>query len=60
MQDLCSGIWGGNEECYVEIIDKIQQDPSMLNSMIKEAQKLLHKRYAWEPFVEDIRRDFVA
>ncbi len=49
-----------NEECYVEIIDKIQQDPSMLNSMIKEAQKLLHKRYAWEPFVEDIRRDFVA
>lgn len=47
-----------NEDAYVEVINKIQEDPSILNNLTKGAQKRLRERYSWKSFVKDIKRDF--
>lgn len=47
-----------NAEAYVKVINEIQKNPSMLNDLMEGAEKLLQKRYSWEKFVKDVKRDF--
>lgn len=49
-----------NAEAYVKVINEIQKNPSMLNDLMEGAEKLLQKRYSWEKFMKDVKRDFLV
>lgn len=47
-----------DENDYINIIQKIQEDPEVLSTLAKEAEKLLQEKYSWKSFLKQIKKDF--
>lgn len=47
-----------NEDAYIKVINRIQQNPSVLNGLAEGAEELLQDEFAWKNFVKTVKKDF--
>jgi len=47
-----------NEDAYIEVIDRIRQDPGVLEKLAKAAREKVKKDFSWQTYIETIKKDF--